>query len=172
MGKLGLWKVQPTTRNPGDTLLSSSTDRQRAESQPHVAALRLWVLFGAVAGAFLTASYVGFPLMLLGSGALLPAVGIASVIGGVIGGSFAAGYRARRPRECSLCTWLGFLLGLLFGAVILLGGFEELAALVRPKSVAGVLFTPAMLGLLVGGVMDRFVERWLFPRSPSEEAGA
>jgi len=125
-----------------------------------------WVVCGALAGCLYGVGYSLLGLEVADQPVFnLSIVGGAAVIGAVVGAAFGSWYHARQPTECSLCTWLGFLLGL-FPAVVVL--ICNIALIGSPRMLVGLVLAPAMSGLLVGGLLDRLMEPKLFSENLDE----
>src|SRR5580765_352161 len=100
---------------------------QRFAEEPAVSkrirsSLLHWICCGAVAGVLCGAAQGGLVCALNGNDSLLlEVVIVAAVIGAVVGALFACIRWAGKPKECSLCSWIAFILGL-FGTLLFCAG--------------------------------------------------
>ena len=122
-----------------------------------------WLGGGILVGALFGTMYGWLGLMLADAVEMtLDVIGTAALLGGITGGLYALAYRRCQPLECSLCTWLGLLLGLVPAVVVLTQGVGMLGMIRRPVSLAGLALGPAMAGFIIGGLLDRFMDPLLF----------
>lgn len=141
-------------------------DRNAAEMRASLVrepqALVRWLICGSIAGVLFGGSYAYLWVTIFELRVDSAMIFVASMLlAGVTGAAFAAWQRGRSSNQCSLCTWLGFLTGLIVAIVVGIGGVG-LLQMMRPVTLTGIAFIPAMAGFLVGGLLDRLFEPWLF----------
>lgn len=128
-----------------------------------------WLTWGAFAGALYGAGYAWLACRLVGAEIETTVVTVLTALGGGAGGLFALRYYAARPSDTSLCTWLGMLVGTIpaVGMLILVLGAST--SRMGIYALAAFAFIPVLVGLFIGGTLDRVSERFLFIGDPDEE---
>jgi hypothetical protein len=149
-------------------MAENHTREQTAPPVRRPSALWRWLVCGGLAGSFFAAANVLLLCLLVNHGEA-DIVVVAALVGALVGVIFGAWCWTGRPKECSLCTALAFMIGLLPGVLVLLGG-PGAGVIKRPLTLVGILLVPAMIGLLIGGFLDRFVEPLLFSSPPEEHS--